>query len=568
MARVCFISDCLAEPYDEGARVLARGFAQGLAAQGETLAIGVAERGRPGVGAEWIPARRPLLSTRLRDRVRRFRPDLVLYLPWSSASLAGFASAWVLKRSFPGAPVGLIAFQPREYGPAARLVLPRLAPDCVLCFSSESQARLEALGVRAARARVGVDGSRFKPVGPAERARLRRRYGFDPAARIALHVGHLKRERNLDVLKAIAQLPGWTAALVASTATRPERDYARELLAAGVRIVREPLDHVEHFYQLADCYVFPVSEPTACAEAPLSVFEALACGAAAAATRFGAREDDTPPGVTLVDDAGDLAAAVAAGLPPPPRPYAVSWAEAAHAAVRACLAARLARPRFIVITGMDGGGKTTQAKRLLAGLKGRGERVQYLWLRGRPLVTLPLLMLGRKLLGAPSLLRTPSVARRETPRLAAAEAEYQEAKTRWLRRGLLGRLWLTLNLLERLVEAWARVLPARGRTLVADRYVFDSIVDLAAARRAADWREVWRPDGRFARLLPKPDAVFFIDVDVETAMRRKADIPSRQYLERRRGLYLDMARALGWTRVDGTQDADAVARFIWERVDG
>ena len=214
--------------------------------------------------------------------------------------------------------------------------------------------------------------------------------------------------------------------------------------------------------------------------------------------------------------------------------------------------------------------ETTQARSFLRRLRAERVSAQYVWCRGRPFVTLPLLMLGRKLLGAPSLLRTPRVAKVETEETAQAEAEYQEAKTRLLGRGLLGRLWLWLNLAERLAEAWARVGPGllAGRTLVVDRYVYDSLVDLAAARGEADCSSVWSPRGLLAKLLPKPHVVFFIDVDVDTAMSRKPDVPSRRYLELRRGLYADLSRELGWVVLDGTQHPAAIAEAIWEQARG
>jgi len=47
---------------------------------------------------------------------------------------------------------------------------------------------------------------------------------------------------------------------------------------------------------------------------------------------------------------------------------------------------------------------------------------------------------------------------------------------------------------------------------------------------------------------------------------RKDDIPSRNYLERRRGLYAWFARKLDWVVLDGTASPDAVAAAIWQRV--
>ena len=361
---------------------------------------------------------------------------------------------------------------------------------------------------------------------------------------------------------------------MASTSTPAETDLVRDLSAAGVVVVREVLPDIQELYQLADCYVFPVEHELACAEVPLSVLEALACGLPVVSTPFGGLPEllDDVQGVTFVAEADGMVDVIRREQlrrPSPESTIRLGWPHVAETILRECRAPRELRPpRFICITGMDGGGKTTQARWLAKALRGEGIRAKYVWCRGRPLVTLPLLMIGRRALGAPSLLRTSSVARSETEDMAQAESAYQDTKRRLLHRGIVGWLWSRLSLCERLVEAWLRIGQAllMRRTVVADRYVYDSLVDLAAARDHADCSSLYNPKGLLAKLLPQPRPVFFIDVDEDTAMARKDDIPSREYLTRRRALYLGLSRELGWDVLDGRRSPRHIAEAIWRRV--
>jgi len=468
----------------------------------------------------------------------------------------------------------MVAFQPRAYRFLERGAMRWFAPHQVLCFSQRTKQRFEEMGVNASVIPMGVDVARFRPAGEEQRRALRAKYGLPKSDRIALHVGHLKRERNVQIMADLAALKGWISVLVASTSTLAEAGLVRDLCAAGVVVIRAALSSIQEIYPLADCYVFPVEHELACAELPLSVLEALACGLPVVSTPFGGLPDllNDVPGVAFAAGTARIVNVIRRGQLPEPSPQTtarLSWSQVAEAVLRECrphIPRR--RSRFVCITGMDGGGKTTQARWLVKALKAEGVRAKYIWCRGRPLVTLPLLMIGRRALGAPSLLRTPSVAKAETRDMIEAESTYQDTKRRLLHQGLVGWVWSRLSLCERLVEAWMRVGLAllTRQTVVADRYVYDALVDLAAARGHADCSSFYNREGLLAKLLPQPKPLFFIDVDEDTAMARKDDIPSRDYLTRRRTLYLRLSRELGWEVLDGGLKPRQIAEVIWRRL--
>ncbi len=71
----------------------------------------------------------------------------------------------------------------------------------------------------------------------------------------------------------------------------------------------------------------------------------------------------------------------------------------------------------------------------------------------------------------------------------------------------------------------------KGRVLIIDRYMYDSLVDVADVP-GQDWLF-----GRFfVRLAPTPDAPIFVDVPAERAFARKPEY-ELEYLKWRRGVY-------------------------------
>lgn len=80
-----------------------------------------------------------------------------------------------------------------------------------------------------------------------------------------------------------------------------------------------------------------------------------------------------------------------------------------------------------------------------------------------------------------------------------------------------------------------------GKHLIVDRYVLDFIVD-----QTINYGDISK--SLFTRKLLKKvagfDKILFVNVDSEIAFKRKDDIPSLEYLNERRTIYLDYVRRL------------------------
>ena len=134
--------------------------------------------------------------------------------------------------------------------------------------------------------------ARFAPADAARRHALREQYGVADGAQVILHAGHINRNRNVQILAALAGLENAHVILAGSSSTRQDTGLIEELQAAGVSVYTTYNPRVEELYQLADLYVFPPSpatspDETPAIEVPLSVLEAMACDLPVVATCFG-----------------------------------------------------------------------------------------------------------------------------------------------------------------------------------------------------------------------------------------------------------------------------------------
>jgi glycosyltransferase involved in cell wall biosynthesis len=167
-------------------------------------------------------------------------------------------------------------------------VVPLLKPDLVLAQSDEAEAIYSRLGCNIMPfVYSGVDIKRFHPVSKKEKEELRARYGVESDKFVVLHVGPVKKSRNLECLRKIQGDSDNQVLLVGRPATKYEREVADVLGKAGVVVTQAYNPRIEEFYALSDCYIFPTTDAAGSIDIPLSVLEALACGLPVVSTRFG-----------------------------------------------------------------------------------------------------------------------------------------------------------------------------------------------------------------------------------------------------------------------------------------
>jgi len=244
-----------------------------------------------------------------------------------------------------------------------------------------------------------------------------------------------------------------------------------------------------------------------------------------------------------------------AGEPPPLR----ARAPALLRRVRGTL-----RPQVVALSGIDGSGKSLQARALAETLERLGLPAAVIW---APLANEA--WLDRLARPVKRVLRlVPGLA---TPKAVADPGRREVASNpgRVLRHRsrTLTLVWATIVAVANgwslgrdvLRHAWA------GRVVVADRYHLDSVVRL---------RFLYGEDRDFplqrrlvTALSPTPRRAFFLDVDPATSLGRKDDGWSLEELAIQARVYREEHRRFGAERIDGESDSEelcsAIAEMVW-----
>lgn len=195
----------------------------------------------------------------------------------------------MLKSYAPSAMVALVLLQPRRHTLPGRRVLSLFQPDLVLTQSERTRLYARALGCRTAVLPPAVDLDRFRTAAAEEKCALRERHGLPRDAFLALHVGHAKAGRNVDVLARLR--PDAEPVFVAGSSAGVDEEILQNLRASGVTVIDHYVESIEEIYRASDCYVFPVRSAEDAIEMPLSVLEAMACNLPVVTMRFGGLPD-------------------------------------------------------------------------------------------------------------------------------------------------------------------------------------------------------------------------------------------------------------------------------------
>ena len=210
------------------------------------------------------------------------------------------------------------------------------------------------------------------------------------------------------------------------------------------------------------------------------------------------------------------------------------------------------RGGLICFTGIDGSGKTSQALRLASEIQKHVIYCHYVWIGWTPTILKPITKLIKSLI---------------LKRKKVTEANYKEftaAKRQVFENQFIARIWRNYVILDYAFQVFFKItIPMIMRKLIiCDRYLYDIIVDFAINYNLSDQDTIKLIDHPLLRLFPKPTMVFLLDVQEPVAFERKNDIPSIEYLQDRRRIYLVLKDILNVNMINGDKDFEIIHNVI------
>lgn len=300
MKKIMLISEALSAPFDEGFKNVVFSLHKQFEDKGGSVSITSNKNNTGNLDIKKIPLNKMFLNKVLRQFLKEFSPDIVVYVPLSSCTFFSFLRARILKlMSKKNTLVFMLGSQHREHSSIVRFMLRKyLKPDLLLLLGSSDEDYYRKNNMMVRILPPAVDCLRFDQATEVEKAGIRDRFNIPRSIKVILHVGHININRNVGILADILKLNGVKVVVVGSTSTNVEHELKDELVKKGVLVIDEYISDISHIYKMSDIYVFPVRMKTAAIDMPLSVLEAMACNLPVVTTKFEGLFDH------FVDDSG------------------------------------------------------------------------------------------------------------------------------------------------------------------------------------------------------------------------------------------------------------------------
>ena len=278
--RICLVAD-YSEP-DEARKVIVHNLYKELSKNHEVFRADI----------------RSISSPDFWKRIREFEPQIIHYIP--GASPLSFAITKALKILSTKPKTIMFSMLNPFHNPfhgfyylfsyLTKWAIPFIKTDLVIAQSEDTERAFKKLGCKVKfMVCSGVNIKKFVPVSEKMKEELREKYGIDHETFVVLHVGSIRKWRNVEILKGLQSCNAaeTQVVVVGRTSTKFEKTVALELKGMGCKIINEYVPKIEEIYALSDCYVFPTTDPVGSIDIPLSVLEAMATNLPIVSMRFG-----------------------------------------------------------------------------------------------------------------------------------------------------------------------------------------------------------------------------------------------------------------------------------------
>lgn len=230
-------------------------------------------------------------STKIKQIIKIFNPDTLIYLPFQSSTFASYLRLKILSGFCKNAKTVFIALQPKTLKDWHQFLIKFIKPTFALTPSPDLEQYWKKINVTCKLIPLLTDLSVFKAIeNGISKQNLRKKYNLPIDAFIISHMGHLNHGRNLRSLIPL-QKAGFQLVVVSSSSTPLDAmgkiSLKDELLNSGIIILEGYIERIEEIYQLSDIYIFPVVDKNGSIGMPLSILEARACAIPVVTTNYG-----------------------------------------------------------------------------------------------------------------------------------------------------------------------------------------------------------------------------------------------------------------------------------------
>ena len=212
---------------------------------------------------------------------------------------------------------------------------------------------------------------------------------------------------------------------------------------------------------------------------------------------------------------------------------------------------------LICFTGIDGSGKTTLAKNIAEHYRREGLPAKYVYARYQLRIAKPLVLFANKLF-----------LRRYNQNTDYIKYKTQKQKIN-ARFKNLSSIYLNLLLIDYIIQLIYKIcIPLlQKKIVVCDRYIYDTIITDFAVDMNFPREKSVQLLKRCFRVIPQPDLLFYVCVDVNVAYNRKDDVPSIEYLMDRNKRYYDILKEFDMELLNGNLSREDVFLACKRRID-
>ena len=221
--------------------------------------------------------------------------------------------------------------------------------------------------------------------------------------------------------------------------------------------------------------------------------------------------------------------------------------------------------KIIYISGIDGCGKTIQAKLLVEVLKKKGVNVKYKWLRWEPalqkLYRFPQVFI-------PSMKKTKvvdddgNVIKDRKSKENIEHSKWVALKKKLLSNYIFRKLWWFHACMDYYFQVRKRVRNLNKDVLVVDRYFYDFLIDQALNFDLLPEKCKPLMNNYFLKKFMVPDLTIFLDLPASVGYGRKLDGTSLDYLKEREQYYKNVSITNNVVYLDGTKSIESISKEI------